>query len=392
MEQWTTTAEDAAGASGEQVGKVLVVEDEEELAELLRFNLQRCGFEVAVASDGLAACKLIGGEKPDLILLDLMLPLLSGWEICRMVRAHHDPRIAKTPIIMLSALGSVDDRIKGYDSGADLYLPKPYAIKEVMIKTGQLIEQHRENMRIAGKIEGLKIRHEQQDRWQQAMFHELLNQLTVISGIAEHLKSESAALPREESADFAGQIADSSHYLGLIAENYLFVRKFEENSGALKNEPLCLGDLLSETIRMFAPVARKKSCQVKLAGNSDVILDLPPVGLKIVLSNLLDNALKYSPAGGQVRLKVAEDATGVLVRIEDDGPGIPAAERSRVFERFYRGEGHREETPGTGLGLYMARTLARSMGGGLELAHNDSPGCRLELRLPTATGETPQNK
>jgi len=96
-------------------GRVLIVEDEAELAEVLEYNLIRNGFDVVVAADGLEACRLISREKPDLILLDLMLPLLDGWDVCRMLRTHEDPLMARIPIIMLSAMGTVDDLLKGYD-------------------------------------------------------------------------------------------------------------------------------------------------------------------------------------------------------------------------------------------------------------------------------------
>jgi len=121
--------------------RVLIVEDEYDLAEVLEYNLIRNGFEVLIARDGLEACRTIGREKPDLILLDLMLPLLDGWDVCRMLRTHHDPLVARTPIIMLSALNSDDNRIKGYTLGADLYLTKPYVLKEVILKTRQLLEK-----------------------------------------------------------------------------------------------------------------------------------------------------------------------------------------------------------------------------------------------------------
>ncbi len=121
--------------------RVLIVEDEKDLAEVLEYNLSRSGFEVLIARDGLEACRVIGREKPDLILLDLMLPLLDGWEVCRMLRTHHDPLLARTPVIMLSALNSDENRIKGYDLGADLYLSKPYVLKEVILKSWQLLER-----------------------------------------------------------------------------------------------------------------------------------------------------------------------------------------------------------------------------------------------------------
>lgn len=362
-------------------GRVLIVEDEEELVELLEFNLVRRGFEVSIAQDGLEACRMIGREKPELILLDLMLPLLDGWEICRMVRSHHDQRIARTPIIMLSALGSVEDRLKGYGLGADLYLPKPYVISEVMLKSGQLVEKHREYLTLFQQVNSLQKWTQLQDNWQQALFHELKNQLTVISGMAQHL-CKNDGLPQRRSEQFVAQISSSSHYLGALAENYLLVRQLEENPDQLQCEPLLLSELLGTLKPMFAPLAEEKSCELSIDCPEPVILNLHPVGLKIILSSLLDNALKYSTLDSRVSLRTHRAAGHVKLQIEDDGPGIPAAERERVFDKFYRCQARGSQVMGSGLGLYMARTLAEAMGGSLRLLPQSKPGCCFELSFP----------
>lgn len=127
-------------------GTVLIVEDESTLAEILEYNLNRHGFKTLMAADGLEACRVVGREHPDLILLDIMLPLLDGWEICRMIRNHKDQQVSQTPIMMLSALSSPKDIEKGQDLGADLYLPKPYSIKEVIFQCRNLIARSRSSV------------------------------------------------------------------------------------------------------------------------------------------------------------------------------------------------------------------------------------------------------
>ncbi|SHJ17563.1 Histidine kinase-, DNA gyrase B-, and HSP90-like ATPase [Malonomonas rubra DSM 5091] len=366
---------------GEDSGKILVVEDEIELAEVLEFNLIRKGFDVLLAHDGLEACRLIGREQPDLILLDLMLPLLDGWEVCRMVRSHQDPAFRKTPIIMLSALGSTEDRIKGYDLGADLYLPKPYAIKEVIIKSRQLIQQHRDFLQLNQQVSSLQSWADMQDQWQQALFHELRNQLTVISGMALHLQQD-RQLPPGRTEQFAEQISSSSHYLGALAENYLLVRRLEDKPGQLQGEPFLLANLLGELQELFQPLAEQKSCQLKLSCDSSVLLELHPIGLKIVLSSLIDNALKYSMLDGHILLSVQVDTECVRILLQDDGPGVDPGEREKIFTKFYRGRDNREKLVGSGLGLYMARALSEAMGGSLCLLDNDQPGCCFQLSLP----------
>ena len=131
-------------------GKILIVEDEPEIAEMLEYALRRSGFTTVLAEDGLHACRLIERERPDLVLLDVMIPGLDGWEVCRLVRSVPDPEIATTPIIMVTALGSQNDRIKGLELGADGFIPKPYSVREVVLQAGNLVARRRQERIVRG--------------------------------------------------------------------------------------------------------------------------------------------------------------------------------------------------------------------------------------------------
>ncbi len=363
-------------------GRVLIVEDEDSLAEILEFNLQRQGFSVLKAGDGLEACRIIGREQPDLILLDIMLPLLNGWEICRMVRAHHDQQIRETPVIMLSALSSEQDKLKGYDLGADLYLPKPYTVKEVILQTRLLIERSQERRCLTRQLETMQQWQQLQDNWQHALFHELRNQLTVISGMADHL-NEQHSLLFDEGDQFIEQISHSSHYLGSLAEHYLLIRQVEDGQSQLKPERFQLQELLDELHKLFQPLAEQKACQLIISPPQNFEVQLHPVGLKIILASLIENALKYSLLDGQVEVKVTNTDNQLRFRISDDGPGIPEQDREKIFEKFYRGKNQAHKTIGSGLGLYMARTLAQAMGGSLGLEdRSNQDNCTFLLSFP----------
>jgi signal transduction histidine kinase len=361
-------------------GRVLIVEDEQELAEVLEYNLIRSGFEVLMAQDGLEACRIIGQQKPELILLDLMLPLLDGWEICRMLRTHQDPCIAQTPVIMLSALTSVENRLKGYDLGADLYLPKPYALKEVILKTGQLIKKRREYLSLSKKISALETWHQLQDNWQHALFHELKNQLTIISGLASHLH-KGEGRDKNNMLEYAQHIRNSSNYLETLAMNYLLVRDVENKSGRLRLEPMLLNDLFQELSELFSVQAQQTSCHLTFACEARQPVNLHPVGLKIILSSLIDNALKYAGSGCQVQVSAGCKNRELEIMVSDNGPGVEPEERQQLFEKFYRGAEKKPLTKGSGLGLYMARTLAGAMGGTLCLKEQAERGCSFQLNF-----------
>ncbi|MGF1445968.1 MAG: phosphate regulon transcriptional regulator PhoB [Pikeienuella sp.] len=121
--------------------RVLVVEDEDALSALLEYNLEKEGFEVRVSADGEDALLVIEEDKPDLVLLDWMLPGLSGIEICRRIRARPDTR--DVPVIMLTARSDEDDRIRGLDTGADDYLTKPFSIPELTARVRALLRRSR---------------------------------------------------------------------------------------------------------------------------------------------------------------------------------------------------------------------------------------------------------
>lgn len=119
----------------QQANIVLVVEDDEDIAQLLCYSLKKQQLPVAIAHDGLTAFALVEQLRPALVLLDVMLPRLDGYEVCRMIRSHPDRNLAGTPVVMLSALGGPEDIRKGLGSGADAYIAKPYSVKEVVVFT-----------------------------------------------------------------------------------------------------------------------------------------------------------------------------------------------------------------------------------------------------------------
>ena len=122
---------------------VLIIEDERVLADVLEYNLRRAGFETEVALDGLSACRAVGRKRPDLVLLDIMLPDIDGWEICRLIRDHENHEVASTPIVMLTALSSEADRMRGTRLGADAYVTKPYSLKEIVSLAEEIITRRK---------------------------------------------------------------------------------------------------------------------------------------------------------------------------------------------------------------------------------------------------------
>lgn len=370
--------EDVAPGAG---GRVLVVEDEAELAEILEYNLRKSGYTVFTAPDGLSACRLAAEARPDLILLDLLLPDLDGWEICKLIRGHGDEEIAATPIVMVTALGSLDDRLQGLELGADAYIPKPYSIREVLLKVRDLVAKRRKMIALNAEISSLRTSAVVQADIQQMLFHELRNQLLVLGGYSHLLARKGGELSREKSQAYAEAIQRSSGFLSTLAEEFLMVRRLQSGGLELPLEDLDMGRVVADTLLLYAPLLQEKEIRTELDCDGKPPAEGHYAATRLIVSVLVENALKYAPSRSPVTLRLLAAGEWMELQVEDRGPGIRPEELGRIFEKFFRGREAAGATSGTGLGLYFGRTLAEVMGGSLEAVSGGGAGSRFILRL-----------
>ena len=366
------------------LGTVLIVEDEQELAEILEYSLNKEGLQTVKASDGLAACRLVGEHHPDLILLDINLPVLDGWEVCRLIRGHEEKRIASIPIIMLTALNFGEARLKGLLLGADAYIGKPYSVREVVLQTRNLLRRRHQQRSLGETTGGHRRGSALAADIQMALLHELRNQMLIIRGFSELMTKKEAVIPAEKSRTYLEAISQSSAYLSALAEEFLMVRRLEDGQLELPCQRQDPAAVAREVAALLQPAAREKGIALLVDCRERTgLLLLNRTALMVALSSLLENAVKYSPQGSTVTLECSEPPDGGMhLTVHDEGPGVAAEERERIFERFYRGAATRDQTRGTGLGLYIARTLTRVMGGEISLANRPGKVSRFTLTLP----------
>lgn len=364
--------------------KVLIIEDEPELAEILEVNLEHRGFTTLLAENGLTACRLVSAERPELILLDILLPDLDGWEICRMIRSHPETAIARTPIIMVSALGRPEDRLRGFDLGADAYLPKPYSLKELVPKARELAARQRASIEQERELAELRSLLQQHDEWQRLLFHELRNQMCIISGFAKQLTSPAIQDDQEKSQFCLRAIDRSSSYLSNLAEELKLIQQIEWGHDRLPTETLSPRVLLEEVLQIL-----EQSGQCPPERIRPDLAETPPCSLnniafKLILGNLIDNALKYSGSESPVDIRLEPLADGFRLSIRDHGPGIAPTDLPHIFDKFFRGAGIQNKALGTGLGLYTAQTLSIALGGELRVESRLGAGAEFTLQLASS--------
>jgi two-component system phosphate regulon sensor histidine kinase PhoR len=215
--------------------------------------------------------------------------------------------------------------------------------------------------------------------------HELRTPITAIVGFAEALEADKALVPAELTPMIEA-ILRNAERLRLLVEDVLSLSRIESRPVDLVLEPARVGGLVSAVVERFAAVAERRQVALNSGGALDAEAWVNHVALEHALSNLVDNALKYTPAGGRVDVEVARLDDAVEVWVRDTGPGIDPIHHSRIFERFYRVDpGRSRNLGGTGLGLALVKHLCASMRAEVRLVSELGQGCRFGIRLPVGT-------
>ena len=365
-------------------GKIMVVEDDEDLVEILTYNITMRGYQSVKALDGIDACRAIEVEVPDLVLLDIMLPRLTGWQICKFIRDHNDGIISETPIIMLTALGSQEEKLKGIEMGADDYIPKPFSVKEVMLKVERLLGREAKKKRLEAEIERLETREDQRTDFQGMLFHELKNQLTIIGGFSK-VMAENPSLAPEKYRHCAGVIRECSSSLDTLTEEVLLLLRLEAEDWPLPSSRVSVDEILHQLIGTLSKQAQKKGITIHFDPMAKVPhLRQNAAAIKLAVGNLIENAVKYSPEQSVISVRTEfQNQKEVKIEVLDEGPGISQNDQLHIFERFYRGAATEKETKGMGLGLYISKTLTELMGGAIAVKSDEISGSCFTVTIPT---------
>jgi len=315
---------------------ILIVEDEPDVAEMIRYNLEKETYRTVIAYSGTDALQAAEAREPDLVLLDIMLPDLSGWEICRALR--DSTKNHSIPILMLTALSSEEARIKGLSLGADDFLAKPFSIKELLLRIRKMIDRQHTLRRLMerAKEKDLSLRY---------LVHELKNSVTGIGGLSAR------ALKKADAQDYLGRINALAKHADSLLNDASLLSRLEMREGSLSMEPVDIGALIEEGVDSFRDLAKERQIEIALEEKAPSMVLGHTSAVRQVLINLISNAVKFSRDGGKVWINLAEETHWVHFSVKDQGCGIPPKEIPRIFDRFYRTTGS-EHIKGAGLGLY----------------------------------------
>lgn len=379
-----------------KTASILVVDDTLENLDVLKNILSDEHYEVRPLPNGELALRAAQAEVPDLILLDIMMPNMDGYEVCAQLKA--DPRTRNVPVIFVSALQETEDKLRAFSVGGVDYVSKPFQAEEVLARVSthlQLARIQRElrdsKQLLEEKNAALVQLNQEKNEFLGIAAHDLKNPLAGIRGYAHIIKTGANINSAAQISGYADIIEDSARKMFTLITNLLDVNAIEDGKMAINMENMDCISLLKDIATEHGFHGAKKQIRVNLTLPDSV----PQVvshsdTLQQILDNLVSNAVKYSPLGSQVDISLQITSNAAQIRIQDQGPGFTEADKAKLFNKFARLSA--KPTGGehsTGLGLFIVRKLVEALHSKVWCESQTGQGACFVLELPLVQGKTP---
>jgi signal transduction histidine kinase len=371
--------------SDEPVGKVMVVDDEPQNRELLRDMLHASGHSVVEARDGEEALKRVQETLPDVVLLDLMMPRIDGFEVCRCLK--RDPATAPVPVLLVTSVTDRESRLIGIRSGANDFLSKPIDREDLLLRVRNAIVAKRLFDQLQQSYERLQQLEVLRDNLTHMIVHDLRSPLTGILASIQLLETTTDGRLTAEEQRYLRTALSSTTMLTDLVSSILDVNRLEAGEMPLRFGPCDLRKVISEAVKHFELRAQLKQIQLNVSSEKTLVhCDEVIVGR--IVGNLLNNAIKFTPQGGRVGVAVEREFERIRVIVSDTGIGIPKEYYFRIFEKFSQVKNRREnQMHSTGLGLTFCKLAIEAHGGNIGVESEIGVGSRFWFTLPEKTVE-----
>ncbi len=344
---------------------ILAVDDIPDNLLLIQLALEQEGHRVVVAHDGETALKQIKQAPPNVILLDVMMPGMDGYEVTRRIR--QDKNIPFIPILLVTARQE-SSLVEGLDAGADEFVRKPFQIEELQARVRSMLR--------------LKETIEQRENFVSCLTHDLRTPLVAANRMLDLMEQQVFGDVTEEQKEAIASITKSNDNLLKMLNTLLETHHYELGQKTLSFIPVDLQQLIEEVVRELNPLALDKGIEL----NSDLDRDVPEVKgdrleLRRVITNLIANGIKFTDHG-RVKVSLSQNSSEILVTVEDTGIGISPQEQQTIFQRYHQGN-HRRA--GKGLGLYLCQQIINAHQGKLVVKsaqNEDESGTTFTFSLP----------
>jgi signal transduction histidine kinase len=364
--------------TGEQV-TILVVDDNPLNLKVLFQYLTDEGYRVLVAEDGPSAVDQARKALPDLILLDVLMPGMNGFEACRELKA--DETTKGIPVIFLTALSATVDKLEGFNSGGVDYLTKPLQYDEVVARVQTHLKLSGLQRELAAKNKALEELDQKKNILLSILAHDLRSPVvTFVSGtrILDELTQDGT-----EIKGVVSELSDHANRLNELLENLLYWSRLVLQNDRVERALVPADRTIREVVGLVHGDAQRKSQDIVVDIAPDAMLYAEPHAFTSIMRNLLSNAMKFTPKGGRITVGATMEETRTRVTVSDTGTGLSDAEMECIFDltRRVRKAGTEGEK-GSGLGLILCKELVEGHGGEIEVRSAEGRGTEFSFWLP----------
>ncbi len=340
--------------------------------------LERGQYTVGTAGGGDEAIALLYTYRPDLVLLDILMPGMDGLETCRRIRAL--PNGELLPIIFLTADERPEIHAEAFRAKGDDFLRKPILAAELIVRIRSLMRLKRLQAEIQAERDTLIDLQKQREHLFEFIVHDLKNPLSTIQLGLEFLSDQGDSGP--VTHNHLLRLRDTAQYMDRMIQNILDIGRAEQMGLELRKTPIALSIWIPHLLQEVEAQAHRRGHVLAWDCPPGLEVKADPDFLRRLLLNLVDNALKYSPSGSRTQIEARAANDGVRLEVRDQGRGIPEHLRELVFEKFVRVEEEAQTHSSSGLGLAFCQLVAEAHGGRIWVEENRPKGSVFVLELP----------
>ncbi|MCR5240088.1 MAG: hybrid sensor histidine kinase/response regulator [Prevotella sp.] len=361
--------------------KVLIVDDVVSNVLLLKILLTNENFQVCTASNGKDCIEISRKEHPDLILLDVMMPDLNGFDTAVILKKGEDTK--DIPIIFLTALNTPQDLVHGFQVGASDFLTKPFNKEELVMRVTQQISLVAAKRIIEQQNQELRATLNNRDKMYSVIAHDLRSPMASIRMVLNLVvASASPETVGEELYNLLDQANRESEEVHDLLDNLLKWTKSQTGRLNVVKQELELNDIIPGVVEIFDNIAATKHIKLELKSESDSLkVDADNDMLKTVVRNFLSNAIKFSPADSTIEITMTKENEFAKVSVRDHGVGIASDRLDSIFHKGETTYGTGGEE-GSGLGLQLCQDFARKNGGDCTVESVEGEGSTFSVLIP----------
>lgn len=352
---------------------ILVVDDTPANLKLLDGMLRECGYRVRPVTNGPGALRAAASEPPDLILLDISMPDMDGYEVCHRLKA--DPATAEIPVLFISALTDTEDKVRAFEAGGLDYVSKPFQIAEVAARVRTHLQLRAQQQQLQASLQRQRELEHLRDQLTHMIAHDMRSPLLALKLTIDLLRAG-------PSNDDPMLLDGAKLEIGVLVEmvsQMLDVSRMEAGAMKLNLESVELTSLASGVLSSLKPLARGREVKIEAPPTTTVPADRELI--RRVIGNLLGNAFKFASPHGRVLIQIEPGPERIRIAVTDDGAGIAPEHHARIFEKFGQVEANRQKY-GTGLGLTFAKMAVEAHGGEIGVISAVGQGSTFWFTLP----------